>query len=159
MKGYNANDIAAELEIQRRDALKLIRDWQSLLQAQAESGVDIRDRVSIVLEETDQHWREIQRRAWETVEQADQQGQLGSKNQALKLLADINKNRIKTFQDAGINEDTELIEEMNETQRRQEILIKLLREIKEKHPEVASLIAKRLSEIEAEVEVVSIEGE
>jgi hypothetical protein len=49
----------------------------------------------------------IIQRAWETVEQADQNDQLGIKTQTLKLIADIEAKRIDMLQKAGILENNE----------------------------------------------------
>lgn len=120
--------------------------------------MDIKDRVLNVLNEVDEHYRLIVKEAWKTVKATDSNQDYGSKNSAMKIIATVNKDRAKMFQDAGINQDTEMIEEMNETNRKQEIIKDILREIKQKHPEIAQYIALRMSEIQDEVEVIAIEG-
>lgn len=158
MQGHNATDIARQLEIPRKDAKKYIEEWQNFLREVARSNLDIKDRVMAVLYEVDEHWRLVIKESWKTVEQADRQGQLNSKTGALKLIAGINKDRAQMFQQAGVNQDSELIEELNEAQQTHQILISVLKEIRSEHPEVADLITTRLASLQSEVEVLAIEG-
>lgn len=158
MQGFNATDIARELDIPRKDAKRYIDEWQGFLRETARSNLDIKDRVMSVLYEVDEHWRLVVKEAWKTVDQADQAGQIGNKTGALKLIASINKDRAQMFQQAGVNQDSELIEELNEAQRTHQILIGLLKEIRTEHPEIAELITARLASIQSEVEVIAIEG-
>lgn len=158
MQGYNATEIARQLDIPRTRVKKLIDEWQNYLREYARSNLDIKDRVMAVLYEVDEHWKLVVKESWKTVEQADQQGQLSNKTGALKLIASINKDRAQLFQQAGVNQDSELIEELNEAQHTHEILIGLLKELRSEHPEIADLINARLASIQSEVEVVAIEG-
>jgi hypothetical protein len=160
MKGYSDSDIAAELDIKRRDVQSYINDWQLLIRREATTGVEIKDKITNVLFEVEEHWRRVTKEAWNVVEQADNQGLLSQKTAALKLIASVNKDKAAAFDKFGGNYDQELIDEMNRTQYHQEILIKLLREIKDKYPEVAEIIARRISQVTQEAEVLEIgEGE
>lgn len=158
MQGHNATDISRQLDIPRKDAKRYVEEWQGFLREVARSNLDIKDRVMAVLYEVDEHWRLVIKESWKTVEQADQQGQLNNKTGALKLIASINKDRAQMFQQAGVNQDSELIEELNEAQQTHQILIGVLKEIRQEHPEVADLITTRLASIQSEVEVLAIEG-
>jgi hypothetical protein len=48
---------------------------------------------------------------------------------------------------------------LNESERKQGVLIELLKEIKHKHPEVAELISRGLTRATGQVETVAIERE
>jgi hypothetical protein len=69
---------------------------------------------------------------------------------------DIEKSRIEMLQKAGLLENKELAEEMVEIERRQEVLVAILRDIASTHPEVRDLIMQRLSQIAKEGEVITI---
>lgn len=69
---------------------------------------------------------------------------------------DIEKARIEMLQKAGLLENKELAEEMVEIERRQEILVEILRDIASEHPEVRDKIMKRLSDIAKDNEVLTI---
>jgi hypothetical protein len=81
---------------------------------------------------------------------------LTAKTQAIKLVMDIEKSRIEMLQKAGLLENKELAEEMVQIERRQEVLVEILREIASTHPEVRDLIMHRLSKIAKEGEVITI---
>jgi hypothetical protein len=111
-----------------------------------------------ILAESDEAFRMIINEGWTTVSQADINAQYGIKVQALKLIESSTKSRVDMLQKAGMSEDTELIEHINEVEEKQELLINLLKEIKEEHPEIAELIAIRLSQIQRTVEVIHVES-
>jgi hypothetical protein len=81
---------------------------------------------------------------------------LGAKTQAIKLVMDIESKRIDMLQKAGLLENKELAEEMVQIERRQEILVEILRDIASSHPEVRDLIMKRLSDVAKDGEVITV---
>lgn len=60
------------------------------------------------------------------------------------------------LQKAGLLENKELAEEMIEIEKRQEILMNILKDIASEYPEVRDKIMRRLSEASKETEVVTI---
>jgi hypothetical protein len=69
---------------------------------------------------------------------------------------DIESKRIDMLQKAGLLENKELAEEMVEIERRQEVLVGILRDIASSHPEVRDIIMRRLSAIAKEGEVLTV---
>jgi hypothetical protein len=97
--------------------------------------------------------------AWKTVEDADQAGQLNVKATALKLIADIEGKRIGMLQEVGLLDNAELAIQIAETEKKQEILVKILKEVTASCPKCKMDVAKRLSQITGIVEPVIIEVE
>ena len=95
-------------------------------------------------------------RSYEVIDEASMTNNLSAKTQAIKLVMDIEKSRIEMLQKAGLLENKELAEEMIQIERRQEVLVEILREIASTHPEVRDLIMQRLSQIAKEGEVITI---
>jgi hypothetical protein len=95
--------------------------------------------------------------AWKTVEDADQQGQLNVKSTALKLIADIEGKRIGMLQEIGLLDNAELATQISETERKQDILVKILKEVTAGCPKCKMDVAKRLSQITGIVEPITIE--
>lgn len=158
MQGHSAADISAELDIPRRQVTTALRNWQDLLRQQAETGVDIKDKVMDILFESEQSFRMAKKEAWATVEQTDRAQQFGHKIAALKLHKDITKDIYTIFETAGLGQDIELIEEMHRTQEVQEQIIALLREIKDEYPEARDAITRKLAKLTGgEVETMTIE--
>jgi hypothetical protein len=81
---------------------------------------------------------------------------LGAKTAAIKLVMDIESKRIDMLQKAGLLENKELAEEMVEIEKRQEVLVGILRDIASSHPEVRDIIMQRLSSIAKEGEVITV---
>jgi hypothetical protein len=60
------------------------------------------------------------------------------------------------LQKAGLLENKELAEEMVAIEKRQEILVGILRDISSTHPEVRDIIMQRLASIAKEGEVITV---
>jgi hypothetical protein len=69
---------------------------------------------------------------------------------------DIESKRIDMLQKAGLLENKELAEEMVAIEKRQEVLVAILRDIASSHPEVRDIIMQRLSSIAKEGEVITV---
>jgi len=94
--------------------------------------------------------------AWKTLEQADAQDALPVKTQALKLIADIEAKRIDMLNKAGVLENSDLTDQILESERKQEILVSILKEVTANCDHCKWEVAKRLSEVTGQVEAVVI---
>jgi hypothetical protein len=97
--------------------------------------------------------------AWKTVEDADQLGQLNVKATTLKLIADIEGKRIGMLQEVGLLDNAELATDLAEMERKQEVLVKILKEVTAVCPKCKLEVAKRLSQITGIVEHVIVDLE
>jgi hypothetical protein len=158
LKGKNVTQISRELDLPVKIVNSALSDFRELLKRNAETVVDIKDRLMDILFESDEAFRMVIDEAWNTVSQADINAQYSTKVQALKLVESATKNRAEMLQKAGMSQDTEIIEHINEVEEKQALLIQLLKDIRDEYPEVAEMIATRLSRIQTEVEVISIES-
>jgi uncharacterized protein with PIN domain len=105
----------------------------------------------------DEHYNMLIKEAWRTVEQADVADALNVKSGTLKLIADIEAKRIGMLQSVGVLENTEIASQIAETERKQEILVKILKEVTSSCPKCKMDVAKRLSQISGVVEPIVIE--
>lgn len=153
LKGNNPTAIARSLGIKRVEVLDHIDTWRGLMKS--DSGV--RERAKEALGAADQHYAMIIQRAWETVEQADANDQLNIKAQSLKLIADVEGKRIDMLQKAGLLENNELGDQLIETERKQQILIEILRDVTSSCDHCKFEVARRLSEVTGKVEAVTID--
>jgi hypothetical protein len=60
------------------------------------------------------------------------------------------------LQKAGLLENKELAEEMLEIERKQGVLVNILRDVASEHPEIRDEIMRRLSEVAKEKQVITI---
>lgn len=153
LKGNNATQIAAITGFQRKEVLELIDDWKQVVH----NDNTARERAKEAVSGADQHYAMLIKEAWKTVEDADQAGQLSVKSGALKLIADIETKRIGMLQQVGLLDNAELAGQIAETERKQEVLVKILKEVTSTCPKCKMDVAKRLSQITGVVEPVVIE--
>jgi replication-associated recombination protein RarA len=158
LKGKNETQIARELGMKRVKVVAALDDFRVLLRKTQESAVDVRERLLDIIYESDETFRMVVDEAWRTATECDKNGDTRNKLSALKLVESSTKNRADMLQKAGVSQDNDLVDQLNEQERQHGILIKLLKEIRDSHPEVAELIARRLTQVTNEVEVVAIQS-
>lgn len=153
LKGNSATQIASITGFSRKEVVEFIDEWKSVVH----NDSSLRDRAKEAISGADQHYAMLIKEAWKTVEDADQSGQLNVKAGALKLIADIEGKRIGMLQDVGVLENNELASQVAEAERKQDILVKILKEVTSVCPKCKMEVAKRLSQITGIVESVIIE--
>ena len=155
LKGNNPTQIAALTGFKRADVIGYIDEWKEVVKN--DSGA--RERAKQAISGADQHYAMLIKEAWKTVEDADQAGQLNVKATALKLIADIEGKRIGMLQEVGLLDNAELATQLAETEHKQDILVKILKEVTATCPKCKLEVAKRLSQITGIVEPVVIHEE
>jgi hypothetical protein len=150
LKGKNPTDISKFLGIKRSEVLEHIDTWRELVSGDSR----IRERAKEALAGADQHYSMIIQRAWETVDQADANQQYNTKASALKMIADVEQKRIDMLQKAGLLENNEMSAQLLETERKQEVLVSILKEVTSNCNVCRVEVAKRLSEVTGKVEEV-----
>lgn len=152
LKGNNPTQIAALTGFKRAEVIEYIDEWKEVVRS--DSGA--RERAKEAISGADQHYAMLIKEAWKTVEDADQSGQLNVKATSLKLIADIEGKRIGMLQEVGLLDNAELATQLAETERKQDILVKILKEVTTTCPKCKIDVAKRLSQITGIVEPVEI---
>jgi hypothetical protein len=152
LKGNDPTKISKELEIPRTRVVSHLNEWKAMASANAA----IRARAKDALAGADAHYSKLISRSYEVIDEASMTNNLSAKTAAIKLVMDIESKRIDMLQKAGLLENKELAEEMVEIERRQEVLVGILRDIASEHPEVRDIIMQRLSAIAREGEVITV---
>ncbi len=155
LKGNNPTAIAAITGFKRAEVIEYIDQWKEVVRNDSTA----RDRAKEAISGADQHYAMLIKEAWKTVEDADQSGQLNVKATALKLIADIEGKRIGMLQEVGLLDNAELATQLAETERKQDILVKILKEVTAVCPKCKLDVAKRLSQITGIVEPVVLNEE
>jgi len=155
LKGNTPTQIATVTGFKRAEVLEYIDEWKEVVRN--DSGA--RDRAKEAVSGADQHYAMLIKEAWKTVEDADQAGQLNVKATALKLIADIEGKRIGMLQEVGLLDNQELASQIAETERKQDVLVKILKEVTASCPKCKMDVAKRLSQITGIVEPVILDAE
>lgn len=153
LKGNNPSAIAKSLDMPRTQVLELIDQWKNIVHLDNR----IQDRAKEALSAADQHYAMIIKEAWDTVEEASANSQLNIKAQALKLIADVEGKRIDMLQKAGLLENTDIGNQIIETERKQKILIDILKDISSRCESCKIEVTKRISEVTGKVEAINID--
>ena len=125
LKGSDASEIAKILSLPRAKVTELLTDWRVM----AANNQAIHARAKEALAGADQHYSSLIKKAYEVIESADQTANLTAKTTSIKLIADIESKRLEMLQKAGLLDNQELADELLETERKQEILITILKEV------------------------------
>lgn len=152
LKGNTATQIAKTLSISRVQVEGHIQNWKAIVQ----DSTAIRERAKEALAGADEHYNMLIKEAWKTVEQADVQDALPVKTQTLKLIADIEAKRIDMLNKAGVLENDDMASQILESERKQEVLVGILKEVTANCEHCKWEVARRLSQVTGQVEAVVI---
>jgi hypothetical protein len=152
LKGNDPTIISKDLDIPRTRVVTLINEWKVM----ASDNAAIRSRAKEALVGADTHYTKLISKSYEVIDEASMTNNLSAKTAAIKLVMDIESKRIDMLQKAGLLENKELAEEIVEIEKRQEVLVGILRDIASSHPEVRDLIMQRLSSVARDGEVITV---
>ena len=143
IKGFNETEISKELDIPRARVSTLLREWKNL----ASNSEAVRARAREALSGADQHYSKLIKQAYEVIDEASINSNLSAKTAAIKLILDIESKRIDMLQKAGLLENKELADQLLETERKQELLMKILTDVSGKCPTCKVQVLARLSNV------------
>jgi hypothetical protein len=152
LKGSEATQISKELDIPRQKVVTYINEWKQM----ASDNAAIRARAKEALVGADTHYNKLINKAYEVIDDATTTANLSAKTAAIKLVLDIEARRIDMLQKAGLLENKELAEEMLEIERKQDVLVNILKDIASEHPQIRDEIMRRLSAVSKDKEVITI---
>lgn len=155
LKGNDPTQISKELDMPRQKVVGYINEWRAM----AADNAAIRARAKEALVGADTHYNKLISKAYEVIDDATTTANLSAKTSAIKLVLDIEARRIDMLQKAGLLENKELAEEMIEIERKQEILIGILRDIATEYPQIRDEIMRRLSDVSKEKQVYTVVAE
>lgn len=152
IKGNDESTIAKQLDIPRNRVVKLLNEWRGMVA----NNEAIRARAKEALASADQHYNKLVQKAYEVVQDSDTQGVLGEKTKALKLILDIETRRMDMLQKAGLLENKELADQLLEQERKQDILLGILKDVVGDCDKCKYEVARRLADYGGAGEAVTI---
>lgn len=152
LKGTDPTRISKQLGMPRTKVVEFINEWKIL----ASDNAAIRARAKEALAGMDVHYNKLITKAYEVIEDATTTANLNAKTAAIKLVVDIESKRLDMLQKAGLLENKELAEEMIEIERRQEVLVGILKDIAAEYPQVRDEIMRRLATVAKQGEAITI---
>ncbi len=152
LAGNEPTQISKELAMPRQKVMAYINEWRAM----AADNAAIRARAKEALVGADTHYNKLIQKAYEVIDDATTTANLGAKTAGIKLVMDLESKRIDMLQKAGLLENKELAEEMLEIERKQEILVGILKDIASEYPQIRDEIMRRLSSVAKEKEVITV---
>jgi phosphatidylinositol kinase/protein kinase (PI-3 family) len=152
LEGNDETAIAKQTGITRNRVVELLGEWRAV----ASNNAAIRERAREALLAADTHYSKLIKQAYEVIDDATQTANLSAKNSAIKLVMDIESRRIEMLQKAGLLENKELAEEMVEIERKQEVLMGILKDVARDYPQVRDEIMRRLSSVASDGQAITI---
>jgi len=143
LKGSDASEISKILDIPRVKVTELLTDWRVM----AANNQAIHARAKEALAGADQHFSSLIKKAYEVIDSADTTANLTAKTTSIKLIADIESKRLEMLQKAGLLDNQELADEHLETERKQEILISILKEVTSSCESCRPKVLTKLSQV------------
>ena len=152
LSGSDATQISKELVMPRQKVVAYINEWRAM----AADNAAIRARAKEALVGADTHYSKLISKAYEVIDEASTTANLQAKTAGIKLVMDLESKRIDMLQKAGLLENKELAEEMVEIERKQEVLVNILKDIASEHPQIRDEIMRRLSSVARDKEVITV---
>ena len=152
LQGAEPTQISKELVMPRQKVVAYINEWKQM----ASDNAAIRARAKEALVGADTHYNKLIQKAYEVIDDATTTANLTAKTSAIKLVLDIEAKRIDMLQKAGLLENKELAEEMLEIERKQDVLVGILKDIASEYPQIRDEIMRRLSSVAKEKEVITV---
>lgn len=143
LKGEHPKDIARRLDMPLSRVGKLIKEWKGMVS----NNEAIRARALDALAQTDAHYTKLIKSLYGVLEDAEQQDVFSARLGAIKQIADMEARRIELLQKAGALEDTEMGKKIAETERKQAILVNVLREVVGPCKHCAPIVQQKLKEV------------
>jgi len=143
IKGKNETEISRELDLPRARVSSHLREWKTM----ASNSEAVRARAREALSAADQHFGKLIKQTYEVIDEATQNQNLSAKTAAIKLVLDIEKTRMDILQKAGLLENKELADQLLETERKQEVLVKILKEVSGECSHCKPKVLARLAEV------------
>lgn len=146
----NPTALSKRLGLKRAEVLELIDEYKAIIR----DDVEVKERAKEALVEADNALSLVIQRMYETVEQADDAGDLKTKATLLKNIADVDIKRVETLQKAGLYDDAALGDELAEMEEKQQILISILKEVSLHCDNCKFEVARRLRKVTGTAEEI-----
>lgn len=142
LKGSNETQISKDLDIPRAKVVTYLNEWRQM----ASNNQAIHARAKEALAGMDKHYSSLIQKAYEVIEDADTAANLNAKTSAIKLIADIEAKRLEMLHRAGLLDNKELADEMVAMEKKQEIIVNILKDVTSECNICRPKVMKRLSD-------------
>lgn len=152
-RGMKLVDIMKTTGVRKQELDRMLADYKDF----ALQDRVLREMSRETLIKTRQHYDDLIEQMYEAVQTAEENDDYKVKLDGLKKIADAENQRVAFMQKAGLLVDDELGQQLIEQERKQQVLVDILREISKKHPDIGLEIAGKLSKVTGVIEGVPAE--
>lgn len=153
VKGNTVPEIVRATGLRRQDVEKHLADFREY--AQQDKAIRLRSK-DIVLS-VDTHYSDIIKALYRNIETAELADDHKAAMAGLKMVADAEAKRVDLLAKAGMLADNTIGDQIAEMERKQQILVDILRDISRKYPDIGREIQKRLSEVTGKTEGIVVD--
>jgi hypothetical protein len=152
VKGHTVPEIVRLTGMRRASVEKHLQDFRDY----AAQDKVIRTRAKDIVLSVDTHYSDIIKALYRNIEAAEFKDDPKAAMAGLKMVADAEAKRVDLLAKAGLLADNTIGDQIAEMERKQAILVEILREISRKHPAIGREIQGRLSEVTGKTEGVVV---
>lgn len=158
VKGHKPGEIARATGLTIPEVNRIINEWRSL----ASDDRAVRERAKQVVAGADAHFGDLIKEAYKVLESAEDEmnasgttaALLGSKNNAIKLISDLEVKRFNMLRDLGVLTGQEEAEHYAKMEDDHKVLEEILRDVVFKCDHCKVEVARRLSRVTGRPEVI-----
>lgn len=125
LKGSNVAEIAKSLGLNIGRVETLLNEWRMM----AASNEAINRTAKEALAGAVAHYSSLIKSAYEVIDEASNNGNLTAKNTAIKIIGDLEAKRVDMLHKAGLLDNSEVMTELANMEKKHEVLLKILREV------------------------------
>lgn len=152
VKGHTVQEIVRLTGMRRVQVEEHLKDFREY----AAQDKAIRTRAKDIVLSVDTHYSDIIKRLYTNIEALEFSGDPKAAMSGLKMVADAEAKRVELLSKAGLLADNTIGDQIAEMERKQQILVEILREITRKYPNIGREIQGRLSEVTGKTEGVVV---
>lgn len=152
VKGHTVLEIVRLTGMKRTQVEEHLKDFREY----AAQDKAIRTRAKDIVLSVDTHYSDIIKRLYTNIEALEFSGDAKSAMSGLKMVADAEAKRVELLAKAGLLADNTIGDQIADMERKQTILVEILREISRKYPNIGREIQGRLSDVTGRTEGVVV---
>jgi hypothetical protein len=144
--------ISKELNLSRAYVKELVTEFKEIYS----SDRYLRERTKEIVGEFDQTYDNLKAELYRAANDAENESDTKTRVTALKSIGDLEAKRVDTLQKSGLLANMDMAEQIAENEAKQAALIQIIKDVTAKYPELKSEIARRISQLNNQVEVVEV---
>lgn len=140
--------IAKKVGMKPAEVQEHLNEWKETIRHDGMAQDYARRSVELA----EQHFNTLIEQAWDVAREAESNGTLRERTSALKLAHDIEKTKVEMLNKSGMADQDRIMQQIAESERKQEILTRILREVVVDCAHCKPRVFARLSEATGKVE-------